>query len=427
MSMTQEKPTVARAGTAEERMRRAKDAARSVGLLSDERKRQALLAIADAIADAAEEIIAANARDLERAREDGVSAALQDRLTLDAARVDALADAVREISGLDDPVGRILDRRTLANGVELTKISVPFGVVGAIYEARPNVTVDITALALRSGNAVVLRGGSAALSSNIALVAVMRRALEAVGVDPEAIQSVDDFGREGARALMTARGLIDVLVPRGSANLIRTVVTESSVPVIETGAGVVHILLDESAPVDWARDIVVNAKVQRPSVCNAVETVLVHRQAADRLIPPVVSALTERGVTVHADEETRRWAPSAVPATDEDWAAEYLSLDVAMKVVDDLDDALAHIRRYSTQHTESIITTDDVSAERFLAEVDSAVVMVNASTRFTDGGEFGFGAEVGISTQKLHARGPMGLAELTSAKWIARGAGQVRA
>lgn len=427
MSTMQEIPAATAAGTAEDRMRRAKDAARSIGLLSDARKREALVAIADAIVVGADEIIAANAVDLERGRRSGLSTALQDRLALDVGRVDALARAVRDISALKDPVGRVLDQRTLPNGVQLTKTAVPFGVVGAIYEARPNVTVDITALALRSGNAVVLRGGSAALASNTAIVDVMRRALRSVGVDPEAIQSVDDFGREGARALMTARGLIDVLVPRGSAELIRTVVTESSVPVIETGAGVVHILLDESAPLDWARDIVVNAKVQRPSVCNAVETVLVHRDAADRLIPPVVAALVEQGVTVHADAETRRLAPQAVPATDEDWSAEYLSLDVAMKVVDDLDDALAHIRTYSTQHTESIITADEANAERFLAEVDSAVVMVNASTRFTDGGEFGFGAEVGISTQKLHARGPMGLAELTSAKWIARGAGQVRA
>ncbi|TQK19694.1 glutamate-5-semialdehyde dehydrogenase [Microbacterium sp. SLBN-154] len=412
--------------SAASRMSKAKDAARSIGLLTDAQKRQALQAIADEIVGAADRIIAANADDLERGRESGLSEALQDRLALDEARVAALAEAVREISALPDPVGRIIDRRTLPNGVALTKVAVPFGVVGAIYEARPNVTVDITALALRSGNAVVLRGGSAALSSNAAIVSAMRRALASVGVDPEAIQTVDPFGRDGARALMTARGMIDVLVPRGSADLIHTVVTESTVPVIETGAGVVHIVLDETAPLEWARDIVVNAKVQRPSVCNAVETVLVHRAAAERLVPAVVDALVTRGVTVHGDETVLALAGRGVPATDEDWAAEYLSLDVAMRVVDDLDDALDHIRRYSTQHTESIITMDDASAERFIAEVDSAVVMVNASTRFTDGGEFGFGAEVGISTQKLHARGPMGLAELTSAKWIARGAGQVR-
>ncbi|KQP71414.1 gamma-glutamyl phosphate reductase [Microbacterium sp. Leaf288] len=415
------------ATTARERMLLAKDAARSIGLLGDEAKRDALLAIADAIEAAAAEIVAANADDLRRGAETGLSTALQDRLRLDEPRVTSLAAAVREIAALPDPVGRVLDERTLANGVSLTKIAVPFGVVGSIYEARPNVTVDIAALALRSGNAVVLRGGTAAEHTNAALVRAMRGALADRGIDPEAIQTVDEFGREGARELMHARGVVDVLVPRGSAQLIETVVTESSVPVIETGAGVVHIVLDETAPLDWARDIVVNAKTQRPSVCNAVETVLVHRGAADRLVGPVVEALQQSGVTVHGDETVERLAAGVTPATDEDWATEYLSLDLAMRVVDDLDDALAHIRRYSTHHTESIVTQDAANEARFLAEVDSAVVMANTSTRFTDGGEFGFGAEVGISTQKLHARGPMGLAELTSSKWLARGAGQVRA
>ncbi|HEY9306588.1 MAG TPA: glutamate-5-semialdehyde dehydrogenase [Microbacterium sp.] len=415
------------ATTARERMLLAKDAARSIGLLGDDDKRDALLAIADAIDDAAPEIVAANADDLRRGSESGLSTALQDRLRLDEPRVAALAAAVREIAQLRDPVGRVLDERTLANGVSLTKVSVPFGVIGSIYEARPNVTVDIAALALRSGNAVVLRGGTAAEHTNAALVRAMRGALADRGIDPEAIQTVDEFGREGARELMHARGIVDVLVPRGSAQLIETVVTESSVPVIETGAGVVHIVLDETAPLDWARDIVVNAKTQRPSVCNAVETVLVHRGAADRLVGPVVAALQQSGVTVHGDDTVGRLASGIVPATDEDWAAEYLSLDIAMRVVDDLDDALAHIRHYSTHHTESIVTQDAANEARFLAEVDSAVVMANTSTRFTDGGEFGFGAEVGISTQKLHARGPMGLAELTSSKWLARGAGQVRA
>ncbi|MFT4231051.1 MAG: glutamate-5-semialdehyde dehydrogenase [Microbacterium sp.] len=415
----------ATATTARERLLLAKDAARTVGLLGDARKRDALLAIADAVEAAVAEIVAANEEDLERGRVGGLSVALQDRLRLDAPRVKALAAAVRDVAALPDPVGRVLDERTLPSGVRLTKVAVPFGVVGSIYEARPNVTVDIASLALRSGNAVVLRGGSAAECTNAALVRVMRGALADQGIDPEAIQTVDDFGRDGARELMQARGLVDVLVPRGSAQLIETVVTESSVPVIETGAGVVHIVLDASAPLEWARDIVVNAKVQRPSVCNAVETVLVHRDAA-RLIPPVVEALREEGVTVHGDDLVAQLADGVVPATDDDWATEYGSLDLAMRVVDDLDEALEHIRRYSTHHTESIITDDEANAERFLAEVDSAVVMANASTRFTDGGEFGFGAEVGISTQKLHARGPMGLPELTSTKWLARGAGQVR-
>ena len=414
------------ATTARERMLLAQSAARSIGLLSDADKRAALLAIADAIEEATGDVVAANAQDLERGRSGGLSVALQDRLRLDSPRVAALASAVREIAALPDPVGRVLDERTLPNGVQLTKVSVPFGVVGSIYEARPNVTVDIAALALRAGNAVVLRGGSAAELTNAALVRAMRGALASRGIDPEAIQTVDEFGRDGARELMQARGIVDVLVPRGSAQLIETVVTESSVPVIETGAGVVHIVLDESAPLEWARDIVVNAKVQRPSVCNSVETVLVHRAAAERLVPPVVAALRAQGVTVHGDPDVVRLDDGVVAATEDDWSTEYLSLDIAMRVVDDLDDALDHIRRYSTHHTESIITQDDVNGERFLAEVDSAVVMVNTSTRFTDGGEFGFGAEVGISTQKLHARGPMGLAELTSTKWLARGFGQVR-
>ncbi|WP_251449859.1 glutamate-5-semialdehyde dehydrogenase [Microbacterium sp. Marseille-Q6648] len=413
--------------SARERMLRAKDASRSIALLSDDAKRLALEAIAAGIEAATDRIVAANVDDLRRGEATGLSVALRDRLRLDAPRVRALAGAVRDIAALPDPVGRVLDERVLDNGLRLTKISVPFGVVGSIYEARPNVTVDIAALALRSGNAVVLRGGSAAERTNAALVTAIRGALADCGIDPEAVQSVDEFGREGARELMRARGIVDVLVPRGSAQLIETVVTESQVPVIETGAGVVHILLDATAPVDWATDIVVNAKVQRPSVCNAVETVLVHREAADRLVGPVVEALQAQGVTVHGDAAVAAIAAGTVPATADDWSTEYLGLDLAMRVVDDLDEALDHIRQYSTHHTEAIITRDDASAQRFLAEVDSAVVAVNASTRFTDGGEFGFGAEVGISTQKLHARGPMGLAELTSTKWLARGAGQVRA
>ncbi len=414
------------ATTARDRMRLAKSASRSIGLLGDGDKAGMLRAIANAIDAASDRITAANDEDLAHGRETGLSESLQDRLRLDAPRVAALAHAVRAVAELPDPVGRLLDERVLPNGVVLQKVSVPFGVVGSIYEARPNVTVDIAALALRSGNAVVLRGGSAAEKSNAVLIDVMRTALADRGIDAEAIQTVDDFGREGARELMQARGLVDVLVPRGSAQLIETVVTESSVPVIETGAGVVHIVLDESAPLDWARDIVVNAKVQRPSVCNAVETVLVVGSAAERVLPSVAAALQERGVTVHGDERTAALVSDVVPATETDWSTEYGTLDVSIRIVDDLDAALAHIREYSTGHTESIITDDDANAERFLAEVDAAVVMANASTRFTDGGEFGFGAEVGISTQKLHARGPMGLPELTSTKWLARGTGQTR-
>ncbi|MES2867356.1 glutamate-5-semialdehyde dehydrogenase [Microbacterium profundi] len=415
------------AETPQDRLTRAKEASRATARLTSDEKAHALEAIAQALEANAALIIAANALDIERGRESGIGEGLIDRLRLDEKRVAALASAVRDVAGLADPVGRVVGGHRMPNGVTLQQVRVPFGVVGAIYEARPNVTVDIAALALRSGNASVLRGGSAARESNTVLVRVMRDALEGAGVTPEAIQTVDDFGRDGAKALMRGRGFVDVLVPRGSASLIETVVTESIVPVIETGAGNVHIVLDESAPDGWAREIVVNAKVQRPSVCNAVETVLVLRQAAPRLVPMIASALESEGVAIHGDDIVAGMVAGVIPATEEDWATEYLSLDIAIKVVDTLDDALAHIRRYSTGHTESIVTTDTRNAERFLAEVDSAVVMVNASTRFTDGGEFGFGAEVGISTQKLHTRGPMGLTELTSTKWLARGAGQTRA
>jgi glutamate-5-semialdehyde dehydrogenase len=316
---------------------------------------------------------------------------------------------------------------TLPNGLQVSQVRVPFGVVGAIYEARPNVTIDITALALKSGNAVVLRGGSAAEATNSVVVAMMNRALETVGLPGAAIASVDDVGREGAEAMMGARGLIDVLIPRGSAALIEAVVSQSHVPVIETGSGVVHIFVDETADLDNAVEIIVNAKVQRPSVCNSLETLLVHRSVADRVLPGIAVALATHSVVLHGCEATRALIPEASVATEADWATEYLALELAIKVVDSLDEALRHIATYSTQHTESILTNDMGNADRFLAEIDSAVVMVNASTRFTDGGEFGFGAEVGISTQKLHARGPMGLPELTSTKWLVRGSGQVRA
>lgn len=417
---------VAGAANPEDVLARAKAASRDAARLTSDGKERVLHAVAEALVSASDAIIAANAEDLASGRRDGLSASLLDRLMLDAGRIAGLASSLREIAALPDPVGQVLRGHRMPNGVALEQVRVPFGVVGAIYEARPNVTIDIAALALRSGNAAVLYGGSAATSTNAVLLGVMRSVLEANGVNADVFQSVDAFGREGTKALMNGRGFIDVLVPRGSARLIRTVVAESTVPVIETGSGVVHVVLDETAPDDWARDIVVNAKTQRPSVCNAAETLLVHRGAAERLVGHVVGALQEHGVTVHGDEAVQRLATGVVPATEDDWATEYLSLDIAVRVVDSLDDAIDHIRRYSTGHTESIVTTDTRAAERFLAEVDAAVVMVNASTRFTDGGEFGFGAEVGVSTQKLHARGPMGLSELTSTKWLVRGSGQVR-
>lgn len=409
-----------------EKLTAAREASRALATATTAQKNAALEAIALAVAENAARIVEANERDLARGREDGLAEGLLDRLRLDESRLDGLAVAVRQIAALTDPVGQSVRGMTLPNGLALSQVRVPFGVIGAIYEARPNVTIDIAALALKSGNASVLRGGSAAENTNRVLVSAIQGALESSGLPAASVQTIDEFGREGATELMRARGYVDVLIPRGSASLIRTVVTESKVPVIETGDGVVHIYLDESAPSDWAVDIVRNAKVQRPSVCNAVETVLVHRNAAERLLPDVLTALRDSSVTIHGDDATLTHFPDAVAATDDDWSTEYLSLDVSVKVVDSMDEALEHIRRYSTRHTEAIVTNDLGSAERFLAEVDSAVVMVNASTRFTDGGEFGFGAEVGISTQKLHARGPMGLQELTSSKWIVRGSGHVR-
>ena len=409
-----------------EKLEASRTAARVLATLKADVKNAALEAIAVAVVAGVERILPANELDLANGRENGMSAGLQDRLRLDAARLASLAAAVREVIALVDPVGQNVRGSTLPNGVQLAQVRVPFGVVGAIYEARPNVTIDIAALALKSGNAVVLRGGSAAENTNRVLVSLIQDALASVGLPREAVQTIDEFGREGAKQLMQARGLVDVLIPRGSADLINTVVAESKVPVIETGAGVVHVYLDESADLGMATEIVHNAKVQRPSVCNALETLLVHSSAAARVLPGVLTRLRESGVTIHADERALAIFPDAVVATEDDWATEYMSLDLAVRVVDDLDAAMDHIRTYSTHHTESIITNDLARAERFLAEVDSAVVMVNASTRFTDGGEFGFGAEVGISTQKLHARGPMGLAELTSTKWIVRGNGQVR-
>ena len=352
---------------------------------------------------------------------------LQDRLTLNEGRIRSLADAVSQIVTLEDPIGQLVEGKTLPNGLKLSKVRVPFGVIGVIYEARPNVTIDIACLAIKTGNAIVLRGGSAAEHTNAVLVQLLRDAVESVGLPAEAIQTVDDFGRAGAVEMMQARGLIDVLIPRGSANLIKTVVEEAKVPVIETGDGIVHVFLDESAREDWAIEIVLNSKIQRPSVCNSLETLLVHQSLAKTLLPKVVERLQIAGVTVHGDDTTQSVSRDVVPATEVDWDTEYLAMDISVKVVSGLDEALEHIRKHSTHHTESIVTESEENAERFQNEVDSAVVMVNAATRFTDGGEFGFGAEVGISTQKLHARGPMGLTELTSTKWLVRGAGQTRA
>ena len=407
-------------------IRLAKGAALAMGLASTTTKNAVLRQIAELLPVRASEIIAGNNIDIENAEANGVTAAMQDRLRLNEARIRALADAVLDLIALPDPIGNIVRGHTLPNGLKLAEVRVPFGVIGAIYEARPNVTIDIAALAIKSGNAIVLRGGTAAENTNRVLVKLLQDALALAGLDSNAVQTVDDFGRQGATDMMQAVGLVDVLIPRGSAGLIKAVVEDSKVPVIQTGDGVVHIFVDESARLDWAVDIIINSKTQRISVCNTLESLLIHKSAAERVLPAIMQALKEKDVTVHGDESIVRAYPGSILATEEDWHAEYLSLDLAVKIVENLDEALAHIAKYSTHHTESIITEDHSNAERFLAEVDSAVVVVNASTRFTDGGEFGFGAEVGISTQKLHARGPMGLQELTSTKWLIRGAGQVR-
>jgi glutamate-5-semialdehyde dehydrogenase len=409
-----------------EKIKLAKKASGSLAIASTIQKNDALEQIAKLLVASEKEIVAANLKDLERAKADGLSTGLQDRLMLNTDRIAGLANSMREIIALPDPIGEAIRGMTLPNGLKLSETRVPFGVVGAIYEARPNVTVDISALALKAGNAVVLRGGTAAENTNIALVKILQQGLVKAGLSSDLVQTVDDFGREGASAMMAARGLIDVLIPRGSAGLIKTVVEDSKVPVIETGDGVTHLFIDDSANPDWSVEIVHNSKVQRPSTCNALETLLVHEAVSTTILPKVLKRLADSGVTIHGDQQTVAVFPQAVAATEEDWSAEYYSLDLAVKVVSGLDQALEHIAKYSTHHTEVIITDSSAHAERFLAEVDSAVVMVNAATRFTDGGQFGFGAEVGISTQKLHARGPMGLSELTSTKWLVRGSGQTR-
>ncbi|CAB4898305.1 unannotated protein [freshwater metagenome] len=409
-----------------EKIELAKKASGSLAIASTNQKNDALEQIAKLLVAAEKDIVAANLKDLERAKADGLSTGLQDRLMLNSERIAGLANSMREIAALPDPIGEAVRGMTLPNGLKLSETRVPFGVVGAIYEARPNVTVDISALALKAGNAVVLRGGTAAENTNIALVKILQQGLVKAGLSSDLVQTVDDFGREGASAMMAARGLIDVLIPRGSAGLIKAVVEDSKVPVIETGDGVTHLFIDDSANPDWSVEIVHNSKVQRPSTCNALETLLVHEAVSTTILPKVLERLADSGVTIHGDQQTMAVFPQAVAATEEDWSAEYYSLDLAVKVVSGLDQALEHIAKYSTHHTEVIITDSSAHAERFLAEVDSAVVMVNAATRFTDGGQFGFGAEVGISTQKLHARGPMGLSELTSTKWLVRGSGQTR-
>lgn len=406
----------------------AKVASRELARLTRAQKDSALSAMATALRGATEEILAANARDVERERAAGMSEAMIDRLTLTPDRIEGIASALGELASLPDPVGHVAHGERLPNGLRVRQVRVPMGVVGMIYEARPNVTVDAAGIALKSGNAVILRGGSAAEESNITIVGVLQDALEAQGISRDAVQSIDSYGRDGAAELMRARGLVDALIPRGGAGLINMVVTTALVPVIETGVGNVHLYIDADADLDAALQIALNAKVQRPSVCNAAETMLVHRAAAEEFLPKVLKALRDEGVELHIDENATTFAADGafVPATDEDWATEYLALVLAVKIVDSIDEAIDHIREYSSGHTEAIVTSNVTSANRFTTELDSAVIMVNASTRFTDGGELGLGAEIGISTQKLHARGPMGLEALTTTTWIVEGDGHIR-
>jgi glutamate-5-semialdehyde dehydrogenase len=411
---------------------RAREAAAELAPLTRQAKDAALHAMADALEAATGEVLAANARDLDAGRATGSPDALLDRLALSASRVAAMATGLREVAALPDPVGEVVRGHTLPNGLEVRQIRVPLGVVAIVYEARPNVTVDAAGLCLKSGNAVLLRGSASARESNAALVDVLAAAAEKAGLPPNAVQLVPSTDRSSVDALLRARGLVDVVIPRGGAGLIRHVVENAQVPVIETGVGNCHVYVDADADLDMAVGIAVNAKTSRPSVCNAAETLLVHRDVAAAFLPRVLAELAAAGVTVHGDPEVLRHAAAAgpagrvVPATDEDWATEYLSLDLAVAVVGSLDQAVGHVRRWGSGHTEAIVTRSLAAAHRFVSRMDSAAVMVNASTRFTDGGELGFGAEIGISTQKLHARGPMGLPELTSTTFVITGDGQLR-
>ncbi len=405
---------------------RAKAAARALAAASAGKKREALHVMAHEVMSAAQDIFEANARDLEAARANGMSEALQDRLRLTQSRLQGMADGMHKVADMADPVGEVLGGNTLANGLRLEKRSVPFGVIGVIYEARPNVTGDAAALCFKSGNACILRGGKEAIHSNTAIARALWHGLEKSGMNPDSVMLIEDTSRESATALMRANGWLDLLIPRGGAGLIRSVVENATVPVIETGVGNCHVYVEKTADVDMAAEIVFNAKTSRPSVCNAMETLLVDREIAERALPVIAEKLCEKQVEIRGCEETRRILPEAKTATEEDYAKEFLDYILAVKVVDDIDAAIAHIDRHSTHHSEAIVTRDYAAAEKFTALVDAAAVYVNASTRFTDGGEFGLGAEIGISTQKLHARGPLGLRQLVSYKYIVRGDGQIR-
>jgi len=405
---------------------RARAAAIETALLTRAAKDLALHAMADALDARCAEVLAANAADVERARADGTSESMIDRLALTGPRVAAMAAGLRDVAGLPDPVGEVVRGATLANGLELRQVRVPFGVVGIIYEARPNVTVDAAGLCVKSGNAVLLRGSSSASRSNEVLVEILDTAGVAAGLPADTVQLVTATDHDSVKQMMRLRGLIDVLIPRGGAGLIRSVVEESTVPVIETGVGNCHVYVDADADLDMALSILLNGKVSRPAVCNSTESLLVHASVADAFLPRALAALHDAGVVVHGDPAVASHGAHVVPATDADFAEEYLDLQISAAVVADLTAAVNHIRRYGSQHTEAIVTRSQDAARRFVAAVDSAAVIVNASTRFTDGAEFGYGAEIGISTQKLHARGPMGLPELTSTKYVVTGSGHIR-
>jgi glutamate-5-semialdehyde dehydrogenase len=406
----------------------ARVASRALAAMPSDAKDAVLRAWADALESRATEILAANSVDLVAARTNDISEALVDRLCLDEGRIHEMAEGLRMLRTLPDPIGTVLADWTQPNGLRIQKVRVPLGVIGVIYESRPNVTVDAAGLALKSGNAVLLRGSSMAERSNEVLIRVLQESGAAAGLPAGSVQAVPPT-RESAGELMRARGLIDLLIPRGGTELIQRTVSESTVPVIETGIGNCHVYVDAAADLDMALSILMNAKVQRPAVCNSAESFLVHAAVADAFVPRAIEALRASGVTIYGDERIRAYDShrSIEPASDEEYRAEFYDLRISAKVVDSLDDAIAHITEYGTQHTEAIVTEDPAAAQRFVDAIDAAAVMVNASTRFTDGGEFGFGAEVGISTQKLHARGPMGLPELTTYKFVVRGNGQIRA
>ena len=403
----------------------AREASKRLALADTDTKNKVLMRIAELMETECDSLIEANKADIEEAKDNGIAVAMIDRLTLNAARIHGICDSLRELCALEDPVGKG-ETWTRPSGLTISRVRVPLGVVAMIYEARPNVTVDSAALCLKTGNAVVLRGGKEAIHTNTAIVKLIKQALEDTDLDPHSVELIESTERESAQILMTMRGYIDVLIPRGGKGLIKSVVENATVPVIETGAGNCHLYIDDTADVDMALDIAVNAKCSRPSVCNAIETVLVHASIAAKVLPKLKARFDDFAVEIRGCAKTRVLIPEAVEATEEDYYTEYNDYIVSVKVVDTISDAISHINQHSTGHSEAIVTSDEACAEQFLKEVNSAAVYVNASTRFTDGGEFGFGAEIGISTQKLHVRGPMGLPALTTEKYLIRGEGSVR-